>query len=266
MTAPHGVEAVAVVIPARDEEALLPATLTSVRAAAEHPGIGSTRVLTVVVADACTDATATVSRAEGALVVPVRFRNVGRARAAGVRAALSVLGDAPHDVWIASTDADSTVRPDWLAHQLARAAEGWDAVVGTVTVDRWPPDTPQLAARYRHLYEMTRPPAGHPWHHPHVHGANLGVGCRAYVTAGGFPPEPLNEDRGLVDALQRTGARILRTADCPVITSARRTPRARGGFGDYLTDLDRPAPLAASGPGSGRLNADAFTRPGAHAD
>ncbi len=239
--------AVAVVIPARDEEALLPAALASVRAAAGHPGVGATPVLTVVVADTCTDATAAVARAAGAQVVPVGFRNVGRSRAAGVLTALSFFGDVPGPVWIASTDADSTVRPDWLAHQLARAAEGWDAVVGTVTADRWPPGKPHLAARYHHLYETTRPPSGRPWHHPHVHGANLGVGSRAYTAAGGFPPAALDEDRGLVDALERTGARILRTADCPVTTSTRTTPRAQGGFGDHLANLERAVPpLAAS--------------------
>ncbi|MFJ6319542.1 glycosyltransferase [Streptomyces griseus] len=239
--------AVAVVIPARDEEALLPAALASVRAAAGHPGVGATPVLTVVVADTCTDATAAVARAAGAQVVPVGFRNVGRSRAAGVLTALSFFGDVPGPVWIASTDADSTVRPDWLAHQLARAAEGWDAVVGTVTADRWPPGKPHLAARYHRLYETTRPPSGRPWHHPHVHGANLGVGSRAYTAAGGFPPAALDEDRGLVDALERTGARILRTADCPVTTSTRTTPRAQGGFGDHLANLERAVPpLAAS--------------------
>ncbi|MEU5132841.1 MULTISPECIES: glycosyltransferase [Streptomyces] len=242
-----GAPPVAVVIPARDEEALLPAALASVRAAAGHPGVGATPVLTVVVADTCTDATAAVARAAGAQVVPVGFRNVGRSRAAGVLTALSFFGDVPGPVWIASTDADSTVRPDWLAHQLARAAEGWDAVVGTVTADRWPPGKPHLAARYHRLYETTRPPSGRPWHHPHVHGANLGVGSRAYTAAGGFPPAALDEDRGLVDALERTGARILRTADCPVTTSTRTTPRAQGGFGDHLANLERAVPpLAAS--------------------
>ncbi|MFJ9111441.1 glycosyltransferase [Streptomyces sp. NPDC102283] len=239
MTASRGIGAIAVVIPARDEEVLLPTALEAVGAAAVHAAIGSVRVLTVVVADCCTDATAAVSRAAGAHVVPVRYRNVGRARAAGVRAALSALGDTPGGVWIASTDADSMVRPDWLAHQAARAAEGWDAVVGTVTVDHWPPHMTDLAVRHHHLYEMSRPPAGRPWQHPHVHGANLGVSSRAYAAAGGFPAAPLHEDRLLVAALKSTGARILRTADSPVTTSARRTPRAQGGFGDHLIDLNR---------------------------
>ncbi|WP_098894304.1 glycosyltransferase family 2 protein [Streptomyces sp. t99] len=239
MTVPGSIRAIAVVIPARDEEELLPAALTSLRTAAAHPGIESVRVLTVVVADCCTDTTAAVSRAAGALVVPVYFRNVGRARAAGVRAALGVIGGPPDGVWIASTDADSSVRPDWLAYQAARAAEGWDAVIGTVTVDRWPAGRTDLADRYCHLYENSRPPADLPWRHPHVHGANLGVSTRAYTAAGGFPPTPLNEDRGLVDALERTGAHLLRTSDCPVTTSARRNPRAQGGFGDHLIELDR---------------------------
>ncbi|MFJ2745180.1 glycosyltransferase [Streptomyces sp. NPDC087440] len=235
--------AVAVVIPACDEQALLPAALDAVRVAAGHPALDGVRVLTVVVADRCTDGTAALARAAGALVVPVSLRNVGRARAAGVSAALDALGGAD-PLWLASTDADSTVPPDWLAFQLARAAEGWDAVVGTVTVDRWPAHQPRLAARHHRLYEVSRPPAGRPWQHPHVHGANLGVDARAYTAAGGFPPLPLSEDHGLVDALERTGARLLRTADCPVTTSARTRPRARGGFGDHLAALEgitRPA-------------------------
>ncbi len=246
--------AVAVVIPACDEQSLLPAALDAVRAASQHPALDGVRVLTVVVADRCTDDTPARARAAGALVVPVGFRNVGRARAAGVDAALRALGGStpeggaprgPDAVWLASTDADSTVPPDWLAFQLARAAEGWDAVVGTVAVDRWPAHRPRLAARHRRLYEVSRPPAGQPWQHPHVHGANLGVDARAYTAAGGFPPLALSEDHGLVDALERTGARLLRTADCPVTTSGRTRPRARGGFGDHLAGLDGGARSAA---------------------
>jgi glycosyltransferase involved in cell wall biosynthesis len=240
MTVPDTAGAVAVVVPACDEEALLPAALDSVRVAAKHPALEAVRVLTVVVADCCTDATAAVARDAGALVVPVRFRNVGRARSVAVEAALASLRGVRGEVWIASTDADSTVPPDWLAFQLARSAEGWDAVVGTVSVDSWPPQhQPRLAARHQHLYEVSRPPAGRPWRHPHVHGANLGVRARAYTAAGGFPPLPLHEDHGLVDALERAGARVLRTPDCPVSTSARTRPRARGGFGDHLARLEQ---------------------------
>ncbi|MDJ0463779.1 glycosyltransferase [Streptomyces sp. H27-C3] len=226
MTDRNTVRAIAVVLPARNEQTLLPAALDAVRTAAQHPALDAVQVLAVVAADCCTDATAAVARDAGALVVPVRFRNVGRARATAVCAALASLGGGPDGVWIASTDADSTVPPDW-AFQLARAQEDWDAVVGTVSVDHWPPHKPRLAAHYHHLYEASRPPTGCPWRHPHVHGANLGVAARAYTTAGGFPPLPLDEDHGLVAALERTGARILRTSNCPVTTSSRTRPRTR---------------------------------------
>ena len=49
---------------------------------------------------------------------------------------------------------------------------------------------------------------------------------------------PVGEDVALVRALERAGAIILRTPASPVLTSARRMPRARGGFGD---DIDRLA-------------------------
>ncbi|MFI9256160.1 glycosyltransferase [Streptomyces sioyaensis] len=229
-------EAVAVVIPAHNEQALLPRALAAVHAAARHPALVRTRVAVVVAADSCRDDTAGVARRAGAVVVPLRCHNPGRSRAAAVLRALYVLGVPETGVWIASTDADSAVPRDWLAFQLARAEEGWDAVVGTVAVTRWPP-VPGLATRHNRLYHATRPAGGLPWRHPHVHGANLGVTATAYRKAGGFPPLPVGEDHGLVTALERGGHRVLRTSDCPVETSSRLRPRAAGGFGRDLAAL-----------------------------
>ncbi|MFD7817559.1 glycosyltransferase [Streptomyces sp. NPDC059785] len=221
---------VAVVVPAHDEQALLPAALAAVARAARHPALTGTRVRTVVVADACRDRTAALARDAGALVVSTDCRSPGQARHTGVRYALNRYADAPGSLWIATTDADSTVPPNWLAHQLARAREGWQAVVGTVVL---PPASP-LAAPHRALYEATRPPGAATWHHPHVHGANLGISAAAYLDVGGFPPLATGEDRALVEALERRGHRVLRTSLCPVLTSPRLHARARGGFGDYL--------------------------------
>ncbi|WP_327169146.1 glycosyltransferase [Streptomyces subrutilus] len=225
-------EAVAVVVPAHDEEDLLPAALAALRTAARHPALARVRVLTVVVADACRDDTAFLAREAGATVVTGRFRNPGRARALGVRRALRELGGPAARTWIATTDADSEVPPGWLAHHLARAREGWEAVVGTVVLPRTSP----LADRLRARYEETRPPGGE-WRHPHVHGANLGVGAAAYRSVGGFPPLASGEDHALVDALKRAGHRVLPTALCPVLTSPRVRGRARGGFADDLAAL-----------------------------
>ncbi|MFJ5806325.1 glycosyltransferase [Streptomyces sp. NPDC093093] len=225
-------EAVAVVIPAHDEEALLPAALEAVRTATLHPALRRLRVLTVVVADHCRDDTAFLARETGATVVTGNFRNPGRARAVGISRALRELDLPAPRAWIATTDADSEVPPDWLAHQLARAREGWEAVVGTVML----PHTSPLADRLRTRYEATRPPHGE-WYHPHVHGANLGVTAQAYLSVGGFPPLRVGEDHALVDALNRAGHRVLTTAACPVLTSARVRGRARGGFADDLAAL-----------------------------
>jgi hypothetical protein len=157
---------------------------------------------------------------------------------AGIAHALNILSAADTSTWIACTDADSQVPPQWLAHQITCAEGGWDAVVGTVSVTHWPPHTPQLADRYLTLYHAGRPPPGQPpWRHPHVHGANLGVRASAYHSVGGFPSLAVGEDVALVQALERHDHRILRTDTCPVETSSRLHPRADGGFGDHLARL-----------------------------
>ena len=77
---------VGVVVPAHDEEELLPGGLAALREAAavaeaERPGL---RVRIVVAADACSDGTAALARQAGVTVVKVSARNVGVARAAGL--------------------------------------------------------------------------------------------------------------------------------------------------------------------------------------
>ncbi|MFE2353677.1 glycosyltransferase [Streptomyces parvulus] len=227
---------VTVVVPAHNEETLLPGALAAIAAAARHPDLVGVHVRTVVVADACRDRTADLARAAGATVLTTDCRNAGAARYAGVRHALDRRGGNLDEHWIATTDADSTVPPGWLAHQLAQARAGWEAVVGTVTL---PPASP-LAAPHRAHYEATRPAGGVAWHHPHVHGANLGVAAAAYVDAGGFPPLATGEDRALVAALEQRGHRVLRSAHVPVLTSPRLDARAPDGFGAYLAAMPHP--------------------------
>lgn len=110
-----------VVVPAHDEEDLLPLCLASVREAAQ--ALRGTQVHLVVVADACRDLTAQVARRGGASVVTVEARNVGAARAAGVREVLRRTRHLdPADVWLATTDADSVVPAGWLRQQARYAA------------------------------------------------------------------------------------------------------------------------------------------------
>ncbi|SDG56567.1 glycosyltransferase [Klenkia brasiliensis] len=235
-----GPDLLGVVVPARDEAALLPGCLAALRRAAAHPDLAGVPVLLVVATDRCTDATPDLARAGGAVVVDSRGDTVGDARHAG---ALRVLAEAAHRgvpprrVWLAATDADSRVRGDWLALHRAAAESGVDAVLGLVRVADWAGHPPHVAAAFTRAYDAWR--AGGPGAlHPHVHGANLGVRGDAYLAVGGFPPLAVSEDAALAGALALAGRVLLRTPLSPVTTSARRHPRAPGGFG---ADLDRLA-------------------------
>lgn len=239
------IAAVGVVVPAHDEEDLLPSCLAAVRLAAAPlaacPGTGIP-VHVVVVADACTDQTARLARAGGAAVLGIQARSVGAARAAGVAEVLRRTGPLdPGSVWLATTDADTLVPPGWLTRQLGYAEAGWDAVVGTVTVTDWrqyPAGLPPLFAR---LYDAAGTDAPGSTGHPHVHGANLGFSAAAYLAAGGFGPARTAEDHALVSALAAAGSRVLRTTTVSVVTSARRRARAPHGFSHLLAGLAAPA-------------------------
>jgi len=227
---------VAVVVPARDEVELLPRCLASVAIAVDRVATAC-RVHIVVVADRCVDdteavAAATLDRAH-ASIVRARCANVGSARRVGVDGALRVWPPDPaRRPWIAMTDADSIVPPDWLAYQLRAAAQGWDAVAGAVAVADWgdrPAWTAQALARHRRdqRRRQTLP----------VHGANLGVRADVLAAVGGVPAVAHSEDAGTVELLERAGRPVLRTPDLVVVTSARRSGRAPGGFSSLLDRL-----------------------------
>lgn len=209
-------------IPAHNEENLLPACLRATKLAAQHPGLNGESVAIVVVLDCCTDRTALVAAQYGTHTIHIDARNVGMARAAGASAMLEQGAR-----WLAFTDADSRVAPDWLVAQLALNAE---AVCGLIAVDDWREhDAATRDAFYRSYVDADG--------HRHVHGANLGVSARAYRRAGGFLPMACSEDVALVDMLIATDTTIAWSAAPRVITSARIASRARGGFGDTLTAL-----------------------------
>ena len=118
MTGLRPVEAAGVVVPAHDEQTLLPACLMALRQAA---GAVTIPVHVVVVADTCTDRTAATARACGAEVIGIRARNVGTARAAGMTGLLRLTaGHDPAVTWLATTDADTVVPSGWLRRA------GWD--------------------------------------------------------------------------------------------------------------------------------------------
>lgn len=230
MTAPT---AVAVVIPARDEEELLPACLDSVVVAVEalrtsHPQI---RTQVFVVLDACHDGSAqVVAHHPGVSATATQAGCVGVARAVGVDAAADWFATLPAgSLWLANTDADSVVPRHWLLAQVRMADEGRDLVVGTVRPE--PDDlSPDALAAW---WERHTPFDGH----EHIHGANLGFSLDAYRSIGGFAPLPTHEDVELVGAMRRTGVSWVATGAIPVTTSGRRAARAPHGFARYLDGL-----------------------------
>ena len=235
-----GIERVAVIIPAHNEANLVERGVSSVRRALGHPAVAGLDRWIVVVADRCTDSTAERARRGLELsgemvgeVIHVDFHSAGRARAAGVAAALRRwMAVDPTTIWLANTDADTAVSDTWLARQLRAARLGWAGVAGIIDVDTFAGHPPGMRRRFRETYELprTRP-------HPHVHGCNMGVRADAYLDAGGWPLQDLAEDHGLWRALRARGWPCLADQGLEVMTSGRRVGRARGGFADTLVAL-----------------------------
>ncbi|KAK43788.1 glycosyl transferase [Caballeronia jiangsuensis] len=209
----------AVIIPAHNESELIGACVRSLGVAALHPLLRDEKTIVIVVADDCSDHTEAFAMAAGAVVLSVCKRNVGKARAQGADLAIA------HGArWLAFTDADTQVAPDWLSSQLACQT---DAVCGVIGITDWTGHPLNVKEEF---YKTYRDEEGH----RHIHGANLGCSAAAYRKAGGFQPLSFNEDVALVDALIATGASISWSNKARVSTSARLDSRTPWGFGATL--------------------------------
>jgi GT2 family glycosyltransferase len=219
---------VVVVVPACNEQDTIAECLTSVaRAAAELPSRVAVR--TMVVLDRCTDGTQDiVAGIPGVEAVVGAAGTAGAARALGAATVLASCGLPWDEVWIANTDADSTVPLDWLTTMLASAELGVDLLLGTVIPGPGLEESLERAWRVLH-----RPVEDH----PHVHGANFGIRADTYLELGGWERIATGEDVALALRATAAGLRIRRTAAIPVITSSRLVGRATAGFADYLSAL-----------------------------
>jgi cellulose synthase/poly-beta-1,6-N-acetylglucosamine synthase-like glycosyltransferase len=222
---------IGVVIPARNEECLLPRCLRSVlRSIAQLPASVTADIIVVV--DSSDDRTYDVAcEILGGLGLVERTDagSVGEARALAVQLALERHNGSPDTCWLANTDADCCVPESWLLDQLLLAAQGVEAVAGIVDVDSFEGHHFDVAERFRTSYILHEDGT-----HPHVHGANFGVRADAYLRAGGWGSLVTAEDHDLWNRLRHTGSWRLSATDVKVTTSGRRIGRAPHGFAAAL--------------------------------
>ena len=241
-----------VVVPARDEAALIERCLRRLRSQRD---VAAADYEILVVLDGCVDATpelvAALAREHSSPPLHVveleASAGVGRARQIGMDVARDrLLACGRADGLIATTDADSVVAADWLAAQLWLRCAGARAIGGEIELD--PDDAAVIAAdavaarersaagRMAALRAGASP--GAPLEHHHFSGASLALTVEAYIACGGLPPRAALEDEALAQALGDAGIPIHRSRGVRVRTSARTQGRAPRGLAHDLSQAD----------------------------
>lgn len=202
---------VSVVIPAFNEEKLLPATLAAVGAAAEAFRARGWSWECVVCDNNSTDRTAELARAAGATVVFEPVNQISRARDAGARVAT---GD-----WLVFIDADSLPSRELFADIAERIAAGRHLGGGsTVELEL---GTPRYARTVCGFWNLWSRLAG--W----AAGSCVWVEAAAFREAGGFgmeyyAGEEVFLSRRLKRIARRRGRHFIILADHPLRTSSRK--------------------------------------------
>ncbi len=202
---------VSVVLPAFNEEKLLPAALAAVRASASAFTSRGWAWECVVCDNNSTDGTAAAARAAGATVVFEPVNQIGRARDAGARAATGE--------WLVFIDADSTPSSALFASIAERIASG--RVLGGGSTVELEPGTPRYARFVCGLWNLWSRLAG--W----AAGSCVWVEAEAFRAAGGFGTEYYAGEevflsRRLKALARRSGRRFVILSDHPLRTSSRK--------------------------------------------
>lgn len=233
---------VSVVVPARDEEALIGNCL---HALAAQEGISSEEYEVILVLDRCTDDTEEVARSLASANPHLRLhylegpgRGSGYARRTGMEVACERLFRVarPHGL-IASTDADTVVSRNWLSAQLDAVSRGAVAIGGRIELSddndlpenilRWHAER----GRYRQMELRSSPGAAEHWQ---FSGASLALTADVYREVGGLEPRSSLEDEHLERVLRRRDIPIERLLSVRVTTSARLVGRASRGLAHDL--------------------------------
>jgi hypothetical protein len=250
-----------VVVPARNEEASLAATLDALRLQVRLDGnaLDWDCYEVLLLLNNCTDRSAQVAEKYAAdhdgfrlhvmeCELPPADAHVGTARRRLMDVAcerLERLGAASGA--ILSTDADTVVAEDWVAANLAEIAAGAEVVGGDIAL--LVADQESLEPGLRLAYERDReyqglvaqleamldPDPADPWpRHLHHFGASLACTPEVYRRSGGLPAVKPLEDVAFVDALRKVGARIRHAPGVRIFTSARLDGRAEVGLSGQL--------------------------------
>jgi glycosyltransferase involved in cell wall biosynthesis len=222
---------VSVLIPARNEEILLPRCLRSIFASFSLLPPSVTTDL-IVVADCSTDMTYQIAeemtKGRG-IALSIESGIVGRARSLATEMAMQRYAGPWSRLWLANTDADCVVPDTWIVEQLLLAGDNAEVIAGTVDVDSFEEHGPEVSGRFRASYLV-----GSDGSHSHIHGANLGIRGDVYRRAGGWREFETAEDHDLWKRLIEVGAKTVSVDLTKVITSGRRTGRAPNGFAKAL--------------------------------
>ena len=202
---------VSVVIPAFNEEKLLPATLAAIRGAASAFEQRGWSWECVVCDNNSTDGTADCARAAGATVVFEPVNQIGRARDAGARVATGE--------WLVFIDADSTPSAALFA-AIADQISAGRALGGGSTVEL-ELGTPRYARTVCGFWNLWSRLAG--W----AAGSCVWVEAAAFREAGGFGTEYYAGEevflsRRLKRIARRRGRHFIILADHPLRTSSRK--------------------------------------------
>jgi glycosyltransferase involved in cell wall biosynthesis len=197
-----------IIIPAYNEAAYLPATLTA--AAAAQRAVAAPGEI-IVVDNNSTDATAQIARTAGVGLAFEAIRQIARARNAGVR-----LARGRHFVFV---DADTLINPALLAATIDLLESG--AYCGGGSRVRFENETPGFARFTAHMWDRLA------IRYQLAAGCYMFVTRRAYDAVGGFSQQLYaGEDLKFARAVRRwggrTGQKFKILTEHPPLTSSRK--------------------------------------------
>ena len=201
---------ISLIVPAFNEEKLLPATLRSIKTAAVSFTERGWETELIVCDNNSRDRTAELARAEGALVVFEPVNQIGRARNCGAAAAT---GD-----WLIFIDADSQPSGE-LFKDVAEAIESGRCLAGgsTVVLDQYSPVLTTCVKTWNMISRVAK----------YAAGSFIFCEAAAFRQIGGFDlqlfaSEELDLSRRLKKLARSSGKKVVILTHHPLRTSARK--------------------------------------------